>query len=270
MNPQGYYGRSYGPQFIIGSPLTPVVKRLLIANIACFVLQNLTGHKLDHIFGLVPGLVLSRLFVWQFATYMFLHGGLFHLLFNMFILYMFGRDIEGAMGSRSFTVFYFFCGIGAGLCSFIFYPPTSLVVGASGAIFGLFVAFAMLFPDRVVTLLLFFVLPVHMKAKHLVIILAGVEILFVINNSSSNFIAHFAHLGGAACGYIYMKNFGNVRYWLDPRKFQRPVIKVYREEENNAEFRERIDLILEKISRYGLSSLSENEKEFLRRAKDKY
>ena len=133
----------------------------------------------------------------------------------MFVLWMFGPEVESVLGTRRFTRFYFICGIGAALCSVLFYPPYTLIMGASGAIFGLMVAFGMLFPERVITLLLFFVLPVNMKAKHLVLVFAGIELLFVISNVRGDFVAHFAHLGGALCGYLYMIWWkrGGGRYW---------------------------------------------------------
>jgi membrane associated rhomboid family serine protease len=262
-----YRYQTYSPHFGGGPPLTLVVKRLLIANIACFVAQRLSGGRFDIIFGLVPALALSRLYVWQFATYMFLHGGVIHLLFNMFILWMFGRDVEMSMGPRRFTIYYFFCGIGAGLCSFIFYPPYTVIVGASGAIFGLMVAFGMIFPERVVTLLLFFVLPVSMKAKHLVMIMAGIEFLFVVSNVRGDFVAHFAHLGGALFGFMYMKNIGNIQLWLDTRRIRRPRVKIVDEEAED--LRGKVDELLDKISKHGLSGLTEEEKQFLRRAKEK-
>ncbi len=256
-------------QFGYTAPLPPVVKRLLIINIACFIIQCLSGGRINGIFGLVPALVISRFYIWQFITYMFLHGSLIHLLFNMFVLWMFGREIEIAMGSRRFTIYYFFCGIGAGLCSFIFYSPFSLVVGASGAIFGLMVAFAMIYPDRIITLLLFFVLPISMKARYLVMILAGIELLFVVANVRGDFVAHFAHLGGALFGFIYMKNLGNIQSWLDIGRIHRPRLKVLHAEEDDRDLREKLDGILDRISRDGVSGLTEEEREILRRAKDK-
>jgi membrane associated rhomboid family serine protease len=258
----------------VGAPLPPAVKKLLIANIACFVVQSLVGARINLIFGLVPALVFSHLYIWQLATYMFLHGSILHILFNMFVLYMFGRELEVSMGSRRFTIFYFFCGIGAGLFSFVFYAPYTVIMGASGAIFGLLVAFAMLFPNRVVTLLIFFVLPVSMRAKHLVMLLAGLEILFTIQSAEHGSIAHFAHIGGAFFGYIYMKNFVGIRTCLERWLMPAPRLAVHEEKRNDADFeisnlRERIDAILDKISRDGLGSLTEEEKRLLRRAKDR-
>jgi membrane associated rhomboid family serine protease len=191
------------------------VKRLIVASVICFVAQAIGGRRVDLTFSLVPALAVSHFYVWQFATYIFLHANLIHLLFNMFVLWMFGPEVEYVLGTKRFTRFYFICGIGAGLCSALFYSPYAVIMGASGAIFGLMVAFGMLFPERVITLLLFFVLPVNMKAKHLVLIFAGIELLFVISNVRGDFVAHFAHLGGALCGYLYMIWWrrGGGRYW---------------------------------------------------------
>ncbi len=211
----GYRYRDDFVQFSFGPSLSPAVKRLIAATVVCFVVQAIGGRGVDRTFALVPALAVSHFYVWQFATYIFLHANLIHLIFNMFVLWMFGPEVESVLGTRRFTRFYFICGIGAALCSVLFYPPYTLIMGASGAIFGLMVAFGMLFPERVITLLLFFVLPVNMKAKHLVLVFAGIELLFVISNVRGDFVAHFAHLGGALCGYLYMIWWkrGGGRYW---------------------------------------------------------
>ena len=246
-----------------GIPLTPGVKRLMLATAGCFLLQNLFGGDLDALFGLVAGAAVGRLMLWQFATYLFLHAVAMHLLFNMFALWTFGRDVESALGTKRFIVFYFLCGIGAGLCAYAFYPPPTVIMGASGAIFGVMTAFAMLYPDRVLTLLIFFVLPVQMKAKYMVMVLAGIELLFVISNPYGGFVAHFAHLGGALCGYLYMRwsGFcGGARAgggWR-PDVFQARVTGDGQSPD--------VDEVLDKISRHGLGSLTEEEKELLRRA----
>lgn len=285
MNYDGYHYGRQGSSFAPVQPLPPAVKTLLIVNAAFFVLRLLTGpaliivagqavgsdHGLDLYLGLVPGLVLSRIFLWQFVTYMFLHAGLLHILFNMLVLYMFGKEIEPVIGSRRFAYFYFFCGVGAGLCSFIFYPETAVIIGASGAVFGILVAFGMLFPERVVTLLVFFLFPVNMKAKHLVLIFVGAELLLVSLNVPGDPIAHLAHLGGALFGFLYMKNIGRVRAGRGPRVFRRARLRLLDNDSGeNADLREQVDAVLDKISRHGVSNLTEREKAILRRAKDEF
>ena len=261
-----YHYRDNSPQFSLGPSLSSGVKRLIAATIICFVVQSIGGRAVDRTFALIPALALSHLYFWQFATYIFLHANLIHLLFNMFVLWMFGPDVEAALGTRRFTCFYFFCGIGAGLCSVVFYPPYTLIMGASGAVFGLMVAFAMLFPERVVTLLLFFVLPVNMKTKHLVLIFAGIELLLVISNVRGDFVAHFAHLGGALFGYLYMGWWGRGWGRLGVRGSRRSKSCSTTEGNGSVDRSERVDRILDKVSAHGIASLSEEEKEILRRA----
>jgi membrane associated rhomboid family serine protease len=268
------YGNTFHrhPYAAYAQPLPPAVKNLLIVTIFCFVLQLLLGRPFNVIFGLMPALAISHFYIWQFATYLFLHAGLWHIFFNMLVLWMFGREVEQVLGTRRFTFYYFMCGIGAALCSIPFYSPHTLIIGASGAIFGVMVAFAMLFPDRVITLLLFFILPVSMKAKHLVMILAGVELLTVLANVQGDFIAHFAHLGGALFGFLYMSYFkhpGSFSFVNFPKKHRRPD-SVGSGPDVSSDFRERVDIILDKIYRHGFSSLTEEEKEILRKAKDNY
>jgi len=245
-----------GIQLAIGPPLSPAVKWLLAVIGGCFVLQNLAGDRLVWFLGLIPGVALSHGYVWQFVTYIFLHAGIGHLFFNMLALWMFGCDVEREIGSRRFLSLFFSSGIGAGVCSYLFYPSFTVIMGASGAIFGLIVAFAMLFPERVVTLLLFFVVPVSMKAKYLAFIFAGIELLFVIGHGGGDTVAHFAHLGGALFGYAYMKWWRSSQWQPRPRK-------------SGGKLGDRVDLILDKVLRGGISSLSEEERELLRDAAKK-
>lgn len=235
----------------------------MLATAGCFLLQGLAGWRFDALFGLVAGEALGRLMLWQFVTYLFLHAGALHLLFNMFALWTFGRDVEAALGTRRFVAFYLLCGVGAGACAYAFYPPPAVILGASGAIFGVMTAFAMLYPDRVLTLLVFFVLPVQMKAKYMVLIFAGIELVFVVSNPYGGVVAHCAHLGGALCGYIYMR-------WLrrggagDASGRWRPASFSARVTDDGPAGG--VDEVLDKISRHGLGSLNEDEKELLRRA----
>jgi membrane associated rhomboid family serine protease len=246
-----------------GFPLTTGVKRLMLATAGCFLLQNLAGGRLDALFGLVAGAAVGRLMLWQFATYLFLHAGAMHLLFNMFALWMLGRDVEAALGTRRFVIFYFLCGIGAGVCAYAFYPPPAVIMGASGAVFGVMTAFAMLYPDRVLTLLVFFVIPVQMKAKYMVMILAGIELLFVISNPYGGGIANFAHLGGALCGYLLMRWSGLCGESRGGGGWRPGVFHARVTGEGQSPD---VDEVLDKISRHGLGSLTEEEKELLRRA----
>ncbi|MDM7913927.1 MAG: rhomboid family intramembrane serine protease [Candidatus Eisenbacteria bacterium] len=194
-----------GGGFSFGGSLSTVVKLLIAWNVIFFFVQLLSGRfvrGLDEwiIFylGLTPGLVLHG-YVWQLVTYMFLHGGLFHILFNMLALWMFGSELEYLWGSRRFLQYYFFTGIGAGITN-VLMQPHSLVptIGASGAIYGLLLAFGMFFPDR--QILLYFLFPI--RAKYFVILFGAIEFLSLFARDG---IAHFAHLGGLLFGFLFIK-----------------------------------------------------------------
>ena len=201
-----------GPgQFSFGPGLmTPAVKTLLWANVGVFLLTALLPSVffwVTRIFGLTPQLVVTRLWIWQPVTYMFLHGGLTHILFNMLVLWMFGVQLERLWGSRFFLRYYFVTGIGAGLCTilagllpFSFGDPTYLAVtiGASGAIYGLLMAFAIYYPETPILLFLLFPIP----AKYFVMIIGAIAFLSVPQSSG---VAHIAHLGGLVVGYLYLK-----------------------------------------------------------------
>ena len=159
------------------------VKWLLISNVAVFVLGFFAGLlRLDRplsILALVPIEVVRNLFVWQLATYLFLHGGFGHILWNMLALWMFGADIESVWGTRRFLQFYFFCGVGAGICVVLFNfllpwgNPLAPTIGSSGAIFGILLAYAMLYPDR--TILFSFLIPI--KVKYFVMIIGAIAFM---------------------------------------------------------------------------------------------
>lgn len=188
------------------------VKWLLIVNVALFFLYNITGVVLSYgalwyPLGLIPGDVLERFAVWQLVTYMFLHdpGGLLHILFNMLGLWVFGATLERTWGRREFLKYYFLCGIGAGVCvvvaNLIFSSNLETrTIGASGAIFGLLVAFAYLFPDQ--KLLVEFIVP--MKAKYYAMIFGAAAFLFSLQGTGGG-VSHIAHLGGMVIGFIYLK-----------------------------------------------------------------
>ncbi len=158
--------------------------------------------------GLSPDLAWNGA-IWQLVTYMFLHGGLWHLAINMFILWMFGSEIEHLMGTRRFIRFYFFSGIGAGLinmlpnCPWWAVPSSIPTVGASGAIFGILVAYGMSFPNR--RIFLYFLFPI--PAKYFVVLL-GVFNLFASFTGAPTGVAHFAHLGGLLSGWIFIMLYG--------------------------------------------------------------
>jgi len=183
-----------------GGPLTPVVKCLLITCGATFILQQLAGEKMLYIFGLVPLMVWRDFFLWQPVSYIFLHGSLFHLLFNLLALYMFGCSLERLWGSWFFGKYFFVTGVGAGLCTLGFSPFLGIpTIGASGAIFGILLAYALYYPDRIVYFN--FIFPI--KIKYLVLIYAVLTFWFSFSESGGG-VAHVAHLGGMVFGFVYL------------------------------------------------------------------
>jgi len=193
---------SFGP-----GPMTPAVKALLIANVAIFVITFFMPPLLLT-FGLRPADIFEKGAIWQLVTYMFLHGGVGHILFNMLFLWFIGVELERMWGTTFFTKYYFICGLGAGLTQILLgFVPLSFAanfyyqstIGASGAIFGLLLAYALYFPHR--PILMFFLFPV--PARYLVMIYAGIELLYALGGGGG--VAHTAHLGGLATGYLYLK-----------------------------------------------------------------
>ncbi len=180
---------------------------LLIVNVAIFVVQFFArgtwiGDALSY-GELIPAAVVKLFFVWQLATYMFLHSGIGHILWNMLALWMFGTELERLWGTRRFLQFYFFCGIGAGLCvvllNYMFGNPNIPTVGSSGAIYGLLLASAVLWPDR--QILFSFLIPI--KMKWFVMIIGAIAFLNSFNPASP--VSDVAHLGGMLFGYIFLK-----------------------------------------------------------------
>ena len=186
---------------------------------------------------------------------------------------MFGGDVERSLGSRNFLKYYIACGVFAGICALIFEFNSKIpIIGASGAIFGVLTAFGMLFPERVITLLLFFIIPVRAKAKYFVIAFAALTFFQCLMSTDSG-IAYFAHLGGIVFGYAYFRNILSVRFFIE--KFPDNIHSYFFRKKTNPDIprdvyiSEEIDPILEKISREGMHSLTRKEKKLLQKARDK-
>jgi len=191
----------YRYRFSFGYGLTPVVKNLMIIMGAVFLLQMLVRGRFELYFGLVSILVWRKYFLWQLLTYNFLHGDFFHIFFNLFSLWMFGGELENYWGSKKFLFYFLFCGIGAGIFTVVFTPDQFIpVIGASGAIYGILLAFAWLFPNRPIMLIFF---PIPIPAKYMVIIFGLIE-LFSSSSGTGGGIAHLTHLGGLAFGFFYV------------------------------------------------------------------
>jgi membrane associated rhomboid family serine protease len=197
-------------------PLTPVVRLLLAVTGAAFVLTyfpRLIAHwDLPYVwFSLTPYAVTHELALWQPVTYLFLHAGFFHILFNLYALWIFGPDVENAWGGRQFLFYYFLTGVGAGLVD-VLIGPNSLIptIGCSGALFGLMLAYAVLFPNRIIY---YFVIP--MKAKWFAALMGVIEFVDLLGSPNSG-VSYIAHLSGLLIGYLYLRGPG-----LTPRLHQR-------------------------------------------------
>lgn len=190
----------YRTRFSFGYGLTPVIKKLMIVMMGVFLLQMVVDRHLSVYLGLVPLLVWKNGFVWQLFTYIFLHGGISHLLFNLLGLWMFGGELESYWGSRKFVGYFFFCGIGAALLTVLFSPYQFIpVIGASGAIYGILLAFGWLFPNRLIYLYFLFPIP----AKYFVILFGLIEFFSSLGGTGGG-VAHLTHLGGLLFGLLYM------------------------------------------------------------------
>jgi membrane associated rhomboid family serine protease len=191
---------NYQYRFSFGYGLTPIIKKLIIVMVAVFFLQTMVSSRITLYLGLVPILVWKEYFLWQLFTYIFLHGGISHLLFNLLALWMFGGELENYWGSRRFAQYFFFCGIGAALCTVVLTPHQFIpVIGASGAIYGLLLAYGWLFPRRPIYIYFLFPIP----AKYFVIIFGLIELYSSMEGTGGG-VAHLTHLGGLLFGLIYM------------------------------------------------------------------
>ncbi len=281
--PTGFGSFSYFP---------PVIKSLLIINVVVFfftiiadniVIGNtLLGDLIVYYFGLIPfSHPVLTFYPWQLITYQFLHANFTHLFFNMFMLWIFGLEIENLMGSNKFLIFYLASGVGGGLLQ-LFFGGGAPTIGASGSVFGVMVAFAMYFPDR--PIYLYFLIPV--RAKFLILFLVVFEFLSI---GDSSFVAHVVHFGGAVTAFFfvlldrkYMFDFSKLTSMFSrpkvykPKKPKRPksAYPFYQDDVQEVDFfeineepkkptQEEIDRILDKISQSGYQNLTEEEKRIL-------
>ncbi len=269
-----------------GPRLTPWVGRIMATNtVVLLLLQTVfTAPAFVEALQFVPRLAASR--PWAILSYMFIHGGLLHLASNMLALYVFGPPVERRMGGRAFLSYYLYCGVGAaalalGLSSFL---PIDPFIGASGAVLGVALAFAFAWPDAE---LVVFPLPLRITARTLVLLLALVDLVAALWVNDG--IAHVAHLGGMAAGYIFFRIQGLAsarRSEKEPKTLARrpvmapipvrqgsPAVDVrpaLARPEPRAEFStDEIDRVLDKIGAFGLASLTPEERRFLDEASER-
>jgi len=203
LRPYGYGapgGNRPNLRFGPGESVPPVVARLIAVNTVAYLVQVLAGDWVVREFGLIPALV-QRGEIWRLFTYQFLHGDAFHLALNMFVLWMFGSELAPRWGASFFLRYYFVCAVGGGVLFTLLRLGTWIPsVGASGAIYGILMAYAMWFPNRQVYL--YFVLPI--RVRYLIVFLIALETTQAIQSTGTG-IAHAAHLGGMGFGYAYLR-----------------------------------------------------------------
>jgi membrane associated rhomboid family serine protease len=258
--------------------MTPWVRRLLVANLLVFLCQKtvLVDPRFQVIFGFQPLDAAAR--PWTFATYMFLHGSLLHLAFNMLALFMFGPPVEERMGSRSFLTYYGLCGLGGAGFSFLLMqirPVDHPIVGASAAIYGVLLAFAWAWPDQPIYV---FPFPAPIPAKWLVTFAVVISLVLALLDLSSG-VAHLAHLGGFATGFLYLKasDWRLAQAERQVRRTAQPSVVVQsartagggdasrkpRPASERDTSAAEIDRVLDKISARGIESLTPAERKFL-------
>lgn len=262
-----YFEKTHQPVFY--RKITPSIKWLLIINagITLISLSNYFEAQLTNWFALSTYSVIHQFQFWKLFSYSFLHFELLHLFFNMFMLWMFGTEVEAALKTEKFLKLYIFSGAGAGLFQMLFNStPHDIVIGASGAVYGVMIAFAVLFKDHIITLLLFFIFPVRMKAKLLIPLLIGSSILLFMFWGENSRVAHMAHLGGAVCGLIFIFSdsvMKQSRYYLRKQKEKREAMLRRHHEQKMQNILQETDRILDKINEIGYQNLTKEEKNLL-------
>lgn len=273
-------------------PAASVLTWILSALVSGFVLQNVFGrwfesNTFERLFALTPG-SLNQGYVWTLFSYSLLHAGILHLIFNGLGIFLLGRELVPLLGSRRFLTVYFSSAVLGGLAWLAVHHFTGGValVGASSCGLMLFILFACFYPDREITFLLFFVLPVTIKPKYLAWVLVGIDLLGFLfselpGGSFDSGIAYSSHLGGMLTGWIYFRYFHanngwdrapsiELPAWLHRRKkpgSATPVYKVNLGKPSDS-FRAEVDRILDKINSQGFGALTEEEKRILDEAKD--
>lgn len=253
-----------------GGMLPPGIKALLLINGVVFLLQMAWGAQIASVFGLRPVDVWTRGFIWQIVTYMFLHGGLFHILFNLFALWMFGRSLENVWGTRAFLKYFLVTGIGAGIITTVTpFNFNNVIIGASGAVLAVLFAYARTWPNN--PIYVYFLFPV--PAKYFVAFMILIDLLAVAGMPQAGNVAHVTHLGGVLVGWLYLlqtegRLFSLPGWWSKQRR-QRKKVKLTRKRERDMDFMAEVDRVLDRINEVGYDGLTEKEKEILNRASAK-
>ena len=255
--------KGYKP--VINWSIPDGVKLIITINIIVFILVELSGYRYEifRLCGLVPADSIKNFRFWQPITYLFLHSGLLHIIINMIILWMFGRELEFGWGKYKFLTYYFITGIGAAIITVIFNLSSYIpIVGASGAVYGILMAYGLSFPNRVVYLYGLF----PIKIKYLITFLGITAFLYSTSNSRTT-ISHITHLSGMLIGFIYLKRFNLLNNW----SHWFPKIKLHDIDNNDdivhkseeTKLKDDINMILDKLKENGWEGLSAIEKKKL-------
>ena len=245
---------SYKPQLF-----TDAIKLLVSVNFTIFFLQTISGkeHLLFDLFGLVPQAIWSDFMIWQPFTYLFFHGNIWHILINMFVLWMFGSELENAWGRKNFIKYYFITGVGAGMVTCLFNLQSNIpVVGASGAVYGILLAYGLSFPNR--TVYLYGLIPI----KSIWFVIAIGILAFLSSFQQMTQISHLTHISGMAIGYVFLKRRWRLNdIWFKIRKKTLEYrIQIEDVKQSKKKVLEKdIDHILDKIQKVGFKGLSDQE-----------
>ncbi|MAI86986.1 MAG: hypothetical protein CMF99_07550 [Candidatus Marinimicrobia bacterium] len=245
------------------SLFTDAIKTLISVNFAIFIFQSISSSEIIFFsnFGLVPKLVWSQLKIWQPFTYMFFHGDIWHVLINMFVLWMFGSELERAWGKKNFLRFYFITGVGSGLGTMLFGLQSTIpIVGASGAIYGVLLAYGVMFPNR--TVYLYGIIPI--KSIWFVIGIGVIAFFSSFNNFTN--ISHLTHLFGMIIGYLYLRrpvHFRSLWFSVFKKVLEYRIQNQEKEISRSVEIERDLNSILDKINREGFKSLTQEEEKRL-------
>jgi len=238
---------------------TDAIKILVSVNFGIFLLQTIarTDGLFFPLFGLVPKLVWSEFMIWQPFTYLFFHGGIWHVLINMFVLWMFGSELERIWGKGHFLKFYFVTGVGSGLVTMIFgLNSMTPIVGASGAVYGVLLAYGLTYPNR--TVYLYGIIPI--KSLWFVVGIGVIAFMSSFDNVSQ--ISHLTHLSGMMIGYLMLKRpirFNDLWFTIRKRTLEYKIKHEEKKVSQHQAIEREIDRILDKINREGFDSLTEEE-----------
>jgi len=247
----------FGPGLI-----SPFIKAILISNVAIFILQQVMP-ELTWVLGLVPAHFTSEFpnLLYQPVTYMFLHGSFGHIFFNMFVLWMFGTEIEFAWNSKVFGRFYLLAGLSGAILTLIVYPSQAIpTIGASAGIYGVLIAYWMMFPNRM--LYIYFLFPVKVKWAIPGMMLIG----FLFSGGN---VAHMAHLGGIIFAFAYLKTdwrFFSLKSKIKTLRYKRQEVKLEKNRQQAEVIMKKVDAILDKINAEGIDKLTNEERKFLEQA----